>query len=484
MSITSKGRLGRLIATVGVVALATLGAVTIAGPASATDGPNIDPNAKGSVTIHKYKQPATPSTLPHNGTALTPEQLAGLAPLQGVEFSIVKVTGVDLTTNAGWTTAGKLTVVDGVVKDGNTVYPTTAVASGATDAQGVLAFPSLGLGVYLVTETGAGGNPIAVKSQPFLVSVPLPNNNTWLYDVHVYPKNSVTGVTKTVDDSSAYGLGSDVTWTVTGDIPTLAAGGQLTKYDIVDPLDSRLGYTSATVTVKKADSTPVALVPADYVLTAPAVGTAGEVKVVFTATGLDKLETAAGGKVELKIVTSVKSIVDGSIENEATLYVNDATVKANATTYWGALKIFKYTGTSTALKGAEFQIFKSEADANSKTNPVVVNGQSTFVSPDNGNIEIPGLKAGANGTDYWVVETKAPVGYIAFATPIKVKVTTGSIAAAEIVQVKNEQVPAYALPLTGGDGALTFGIGGGALVLIAAGAAILIARRKTRTAQA
>ncbi|MDS0244444.1 LPXTG cell wall anchor domain-containing protein [Microbacterium kitamiense] len=36
------------------------------------------------------------------------------------------------------------------------------------------------------------------------------------------------------------------------------------------------------------------------------------------------------------------------------------------------------------------------------------------------------------------------------------------------------------LPLTGGDGAVMFGIGGAALVLMAAGAAVVIARRRVR----
>ena len=484
MTNTSKGRLGRLVAAVGVVAIATLGAVTIGGPASATDGPNIDPKATGSVTIHKYQQPAQPTTLPHDGTALTPEQLKGLQPLEGVTFSIAKVDAVDLATNAGWTLAEKLTVVAGKVTDGTTTFATTAVSAGATAADGTLAFPSLGLGVYLVTETGAGGNPIAVTSPPFLVSVPLPNAGKWLYDIHVYPKNSVTGVSKSVDDSTAFGLGQEVAWTVTGDIPNLAADGQLTKYDIVDALDARLGYVSATVTAKTADGTSVPLDPADYVLTAPTAGSAGEVKVVATASGLDKLEAAAGGTVQLKIVTTVKSIEDGSIENSATLYVNDATVKADAVTYWGALKIFKYTGEKTALKGAQFQIFTSEADAIAKSDAVVVDGKATFTSPEDGMIVVPGLKAGVSGTDYWIVETQAPVGYTATAAPTKVTVKTGDIAGAQVVKVHNSQVPAYALPLTGGNGPLMFATGGGALVLVAVGAAFVIARRKAAAVRA
>ncbi|MGQ2915469.1 SpaA isopeptide-forming pilin-related protein [Microbacterium aurantiacum] len=111
-----------------------------------------------------------------------------------------------------------------------------------------------------------------------------------------------------------------------------------------------------------------------------------------------------------------------------------------------------------------------------------VNGKTAFVSDGSGNLTVDGLFAGVKGAgkDYWLVETKAPVGYTADTTPIKVTVKPGSIEKAEVVKVLNTQVPPPILPLTGGDGAVMFGIGGAALVLMAAGAAVVIARRRVR----
>ncbi len=45
---------------------------------------------------------------------------------------------------------------------------------------------------------------------PFLVSVPLTdpdNQDNWIYDVHVYPKNSIAGAEKTVTDAPDVKLG-------------------------------------------------------------------------------------------------------------------------------------------------------------------------------------------------------------------------------------------------------------------------------------
>jgi len=50
--------------------------------------------------------------------------------------------------------------------------------------------------------------------------------------------------------------------------------------------------------------------------------------------------------------------------------------------------------------------------------------------------------------------------------------------------VPHTQVPAWQLPLTGGDGALWFGVGGGALLLIVVGSAIVVARRRAAHARA
>ncbi len=59
-----------------------------------------------------------------------------------------------------------------------------------TDVNGVAEFKNLALGLYLVVETTS---PAIVTGpcDPFLISVPMTTDgDDWLYNVHVYPKNS------------------------------------------------------------------------------------------------------------------------------------------------------------------------------------------------------------------------------------------------------------------------------------------------------
>lgn len=464
-----------------MIAAGLLGATAFAAPASAlVSGPDIDPAQTGSIVLHKYEQPETPTALPNDGSELTPAQLAGLVPLAGVTFSLQSVGTIDLATNEGWDEVGDLTASD-VLAD-PAAYPLTAAGSGATDANGDLAFPALPLGVYLVTETDPGANPIAQPAAPFLVTMPLPTgDNTWLYDVNVYPKNAVTEAAKTVDDEAAFGLGDIVDWTVTGQVPYLAAVDSLSAFGIRDALDARLGYSAATVTAATAVGDPIPLLATDYTLTFPTpVGTSGTVEVVFTAAGLATLEANQGAVVTLNLSTEVLSIGDGTIENIANVTVNDLTSDVEAVTNWGALEIFKYAtvdGVDERVAGAEFQIFTSAADAAALTNPVSVAGESTFISNSATNIAIDGLKAG----DYWLVETAAPVGYLANTTPIPVTILVGSTADALLLEVENNQVPAWVLPLTGGNGAGLLGLLGGAVIVTAIGAAVVLnERRKSR----
>ncbi|MGO4587192.1 SpaH/EbpB family LPXTG-anchored major pilin, partial [Arthrobacter sp. 2RAF6] len=198
-----------------LAALASAGMLALgAGGAHAANTANIDPSKTGSLTIHKYEKPATPTNLPNDGTALSAAQLQGLTPMAGVTFTVQKVNNIDLTTNAGWTAAAALTPAQAAAQAASPGTTTT------TGAAGTATLGNLPLGLYLVTETGypAGVTP----SAPFLVTLPTTDpagGNGWLYDVNVYPKNAVTTATKTVNDASVLKLGDNVQWTITSDIP-------------------------------------------------------------------------------------------------------------------------------------------------------------------------------------------------------------------------------------------------------------------------
>lgn len=166
-----------------------------------------------SITIHKYEY-NRPSD--EEGTAAPGTKLNGAGipedakALQGAKFQIFKVqdkatlaeyySGKDLTKDANFakfTDVGRYYTAnsDGTftVKNGKN-EPVAGSTEQVTDAKGETTFDiaSADLGLYLVVETYAP-DKVKAKQAPFLVSVPMKNpsdTTTWLYNIHVYPKNA------------------------------------------------------------------------------------------------------------------------------------------------------------------------------------------------------------------------------------------------------------------------------------------------------
>ncbi|MDE0546713.1 SpaH/EbpB family LPXTG-anchored major pilin [Microbacterium sp. C7(2022)] len=454
-------------------------ALAVAAPASAVDGPNIDPDTTGSITIQKFERPLG-DLAETNGQ---PADTSGLTPLAGVTFTITPVN-VDLLTNAGWEEAQALTAALAADPAAIPANLGTATTLSATSATGITLAADLPVGLYLIREVDAPAT-VATKSAPFLVSIPLPTTNTegettWLTDVHVYPKNAVSAVEKTVDDSTAFALGDIVTWTIDATIPAFGAGETIEAYSIVDDLDDRLAYVApATVAVTDAAGNPVALTAGtDYT-----VSTTDPVTVEFTESGRTALLGAAGGTVTVTIDTEVTEVRDGVITNTAFANVNDSTIESNEVqTTWAKVKIFKHDAAddTLGLEGAVFEVFTAETGGEALEFTIDGATVTQFTTDANGEVVIPGLKAGET---YWLEEVVAPDRYFGLDSRVKVVVNDTTHVGQEVaVDIANTQIPDWALPLTGGNGTLTFGIAGGALVLIAAGAAVLIARRKATPA--
>lgn len=187
----------------------------------------------GSITIHKYEYNPASTTQAQQGTGAEGESAPeGAKPLGGVTFEIYKVqdeewlkayyggqaaaTGQDFSkldasnyysTNS---TTGAITV------NGNKIDTVTTAASG-TDI-GVAKKDGLDFGLYLVVETSAP-DKVTSPVAPFLVSVPMTriaDNDTtnkltdWIYDVHVYPKNSTAYGQVTIEKKGYTGGGSEV----------------------------------------------------------------------------------------------------------------------------------------------------------------------------------------------------------------------------------------------------------------------------------
>ncbi|WP_152348910.1 SpaH/EbpB family LPXTG-anchored major pilin [Brevibacterium sp. CFH 10365] len=450
------GLLRRLTAVAAIASLSVLG---MAGTAQATDNVgNIDAGHKGSIIIHKYD--GSYGTDGGNGSEIADTSDLG-NPLGGAEFTVKQVTAkggqtIDLTKPEGWDLISGLKASE--VKAGG--FATTTVGSKTTDGSGLATFGGLPLGLYLVEETKAPTNATST-TDPFLVTLPLSQSNgKWLYDVNVYPKNSVnkTQPTKEVSNPSAPVLGETVDWTITTPVP--AANNGITKFSIVDQLDPRLSYVSAKV-AGFTDGT-------DYTI----VRDGQTVTINFTSTGLSKLK--AGNKVVATITTKVTSQGDGTIENTALVNTNDSKVETpQVSTNWGSLKVIKHVAgdQSHTLAGAEFDIF-SDKDGQNKV--------ASVRTAADGTASIT-LWVGNNddtSQTYWVKEAKAPSGYILDDSLNEVTVKAGATTATVEYKFANTQQGHPELPLTGADGKLLAMIAGIGLMLIAGGAGIVVANRR------
>ncbi|HKP06133.1 MAG TPA: SpaH/EbpB family LPXTG-anchored major pilin, partial [Microbacterium sp.] len=488
----SRSTLRRVTAAVGALALGAITAIAAVAPAQAVTLPgNIDPNQPVSLTIHKF------ALGPGNGAvAGTGQEIPGFSgtPLSGAEFTVSRVADVDLTTSAGWAQVPNITPASAAGR------LTGAPIVGETDASGVVSFDSatddLEIGLYLVTETGLpedATNPVA----PFLVTLPFPTGpggapaNEWIYDVHVYPKNAVTELTKTRVPAPANSVEARnpdlIRWAIASSIPTLAAGDTISNFSLQDTIPAELEYVA---------SPPSGVAPSSVVVTNFAgvaqnfaagtdyeiVTTGSTSTLTFTPAGLTRLTALQGGTVTFNVLTRAVAIpADGTIENTATANINGATESVTGTTPIGQLTVFAFEATPgaperTPLAGAVYQVFLTEQDAIRGENPISIDGISQWTTDASGYVEIPIITPG----NYWVREITPPAGF-QLPSPDRVltQVTAGETSTVppvrNYVEFQHSQVPAFALPLTGGDGGLWFGVGGAAVLAVALGAAVVVA---------
>lgn len=215
-------------------------------PAMAADGstagtpladgmPVWDTTKKGSITIHKFEYNPSSGAPSQQGTGAEGEGApAGATPLDGVTFEIYQVQsqtwlesyyGGQVTASSQDfskmdasdyytknSTTGAITVNSGATKVATVTTTTTETDKGVAKKDG------LALGLYLVVETKAP-DKVTSPADPFLVSVPMTriaDNDTtnkltdWIYDVHVYPKNSTTYGQVTIEKKGYTGGGTGV----------------------------------------------------------------------------------------------------------------------------------------------------------------------------------------------------------------------------------------------------------------------------------
>ena len=506
----------------GLAAAMTLAAGALVAPTGAAapadpNGSTIDPDAATTLTIHKCEQTDTNGVKEGDGNE---DPAAECKPVSGVEFTITKLS-VDLTTSEGWETLAKLKGDVSQTKDlkSGTVQKITTGGDGLaafTDAQ-------TDVGAYLVSETRTPDK--VIPAEDFVVTLPMTNpqdTTAWNYNVHVYPKNTISGVDKQVTDKPAPGSGHDITYTITTSIPKVdyPGGARIKRYEVVDQLDKRIKKDALTPVVKIIGQNGMTLAnTTDYTLITADGADHNWVTIQLTEEGRRKASEARyNGNGETKIQVTLTATFDanvdleGDLSNTAGLIPNDSpnfTWDPNrpgtkipgipttpALSKYGKLVVTK-TGTDdladkTTYNGAQFQVYECtktasgatlrDADPSTSTvDPLTIGGQKTFTTSGQGVVEINYLRANdyVNGVaksqdqltaedHYCLVETKAPEGYSLQADPIPFRVMAEKATAKAATAVTVTDVPknaGFRLPLTGANGVIFLTVAGALLVI-------------------
>lgn len=183
---------------------------TTAGAMPKTSTSTIDKNQKGSITIYKraLDSSGNAGTAGDGETMVSPQGAA----LKDTGFTLYQV--MDTNTLLAYyndnTTADQVDVKDYFTNYAEnktaaglkTAYATAYKSEVRTDENGKATFTGLPVGMYLVIETKTP-QAVTMPVEPFLVSIPMTrigdkttgadnqNQKEWLYDVTVYPKNSI-----------------------------------------------------------------------------------------------------------------------------------------------------------------------------------------------------------------------------------------------------------------------------------------------------
>ena len=520
----------------GLAAAMTLAAGALVAPTGAAapadpNGSTIDPDAATTLTIHKCEQ--TDANGVKEGTG-NPDPQVECKPVAGVEFTITKLN-VDLTTPEGWK---QLADAKGdVVKAGALKSNTTQTITTGGDGLASFTDAQTEVGAYLVSETRTPDK--VIPAEDFVVTLPMtnPDNTTkWNYDVHVYPKNTISGVDKKVTDKPAPGSGHDITYTITTSIPKVdyPGGARIKRYEVVDQLDKRIKKDALTPVVKIVgqNETPLADTT-DYTLITAEGADHNWATIQLTEEGRRKAaEARHNGTGETKVQVTLTAKFDatvnleGDLSNTAGLIPNDSPnftwdpsnpgtkVPGIPTTpvlsKYGKVVVTK-TGTDeladkTKYNGAQFQVYECTKTAGGATlrdgdpstqavDPLTIGGEKTFTTAGQGMVEINYLRANdyvdgvkkdtlTDEDHYCLVETKAPEGYTLQADPIPFRVLADNATAKASTAVTVTDVPknaGFRLPLTGANGVIFLTVAGA--LLVAGGAVVAYANKRRHAAK-
>lgn len=473
------------VCTLGTCCIAGSVAFADPGAANGADTGNITKDTPVSLSIHKYQGPAT-STRSDGSDQST--AVKDKKPVKGVEFTLYKVQkdgkDIDLAKPDGWKQITSITdkakTPSDLVKTGNDdtnqshVFSIAEIGKGTTNSQGLVKFTktastaddsgevsvsTLGMSLYVVKETNTDGAIIDGKHvtvtgrvDPFFVTLPLANSTTktWIYDVHVYPKNDTTNLlpTKTASDISRMDVvadkdantkdGTRITWKVAIPLPAPAEGEAYKAIGFNDKMSKDLTfdevknvklvkYNSETGTaVEGADNTKPLTKDTHYTVTDPSdsngkvltveltnTATTGGLAEAYTfysaakdAKQIVKLEADVVTKVG-KDVKNVKNIANTWADNNKTGDKDNPCNPDNPgkgcdtapsdTSYYGTLKVIKEDNDNQKrLNGAKFDVYEiTDGKKKSDVKSVTKNGE-TYNFAGTNNAAITSKKVGSS----------------------------------------------------------------------------------------
>lgn len=549
----------RAIAAAGVAAL-TLPALAGTATAAVGTGETIDEAKDGASSIQIYKYDSDGVEGSKSGAALTgttKDKPTKASPLQGVVFTAYKVcvdpdggkgaTGfhaIDLKNASDWDLIKDVTASNVKAKDATPAAESTApffrlcddgTPFAATDQEGQTKLSNLNLALYLVRETSKPADMvISDTTDDFLVTLPLANTDAatkadtpWLYDVVVYPKNTLgTAASKTMKSDSKIGAVASSTdsinWQISVPITKVDSQSEyFTALKIEDTLDAAFGdATKIKNIIVKADTVTLAE-DTDY-----SVSKDGQKLTIEFIKTVDKSDPVDGsfeaiGVSEGQTVTlefTTPYTANKASTNTFTATLTDDKGKTSTITPPPAKKPVIAEGsftitktdeerTSKKLKGAQFKVCEANAGGNgcaqadTYVREAEADSDKIFETAADGTVSGTLLiNKGEAGTilnkdnntpddtsdDYaekmfCAVEVQAPKGYSTDPTAHCFTVSSKTGAANAAVAVTNVQsgkglVPF--LPTTGAQGLVLLTLGGAALAAIAVGSALVIRRRQ------
>ena len=501
-----------------IMATAVTTLLSFAIPASAAAATLPDTTSPRSLTIYKYDN--VDDSVPYGEGLMDEVNTTVHRPMKNVIFDVYYYADLDSNVPkqiseqeaqswaASHSTAQKATIVTD-----STGKATWNAATGKSAD-----------GVYLVMERASRAIQYTGKTMPFFVSMPYtnPNEDGWVYDVVVQPKNELVpgpevnkDVTEIDQKHDSARKDEPLTWIIRGDVPgdlyyTSAVNNGVVefyadKYEFTDEIDSRLdyaGFVKMTIASREG-SEEFDIHDEGYTVSGTAKeGSAGGTLIVsLESKGMKEIMAHADDVSNYEIRAYFKTSINDSgctgdeIPNDVTLdYVNSTGLSYDPVTvpedkipevHTGGFKLVKVdvADNSNKLEGAEFHIAVSEEDALAGTFYKDYAGEEISVTTDaNGEAGYTGIPFDNQSTDpdggtyYYLVETRAPEGFQLSSKPIRITVNADTYRDTTVpYEVPN--ATKYDLPRAGGEGMTRYllaGLGVMGIAAIAIGSTVVI----------